>query len=88
MRSKDMKVLMLLFLFSPLIGSFHGNGSWLLVKEQDGIKMYNRPSANSKFNDIKIETDFVGTLLQMEAILANVEKYTEMESTMLQRQVY
>ncbi len=68
---------MALFLFSPLIGSFHGNGSWLLVKEQDGIKMYNRPSANSKFNDIKIETDFVGTLLQMEAILANVEKYTE-----------
>jgi len=72
-----MKVLMLLFLFFPLFNSVHTSGSWLLVKEQDGIKMYNRPSATSKFNDIKIETDFVGTLSQMGAILANVEKYTE-----------
>jgi len=72
-----MKALLILFFLFPIINPFHKTDSWLLVKEQDGIKMYNRPSRNSKFNDIKIETDFVGTLLQMEAILANVEKYTE-----------
>src|ERR1700729_2685570 len=72
-----MRALMTLFLFFSFNVSLNTKGSWLLVKEQDGIKMYNRPSAHSKFDDIKIETDFVGTLSQMESILANVEKYVE-----------
>ncbi|HLK30448.1 MAG TPA: START domain-containing protein [Puia sp.] len=70
-----MKALMLLFLLLPY--SSRMPGSWLLVKEQDGIKMYNRPSEHSKFNDIKIETEFAGTLQQLANILADVEKYTD-----------
>jgi hypothetical protein len=72
-----MKASFVLFLFLVFTNSFHGRGAWLFVKEQDGIKMYSRTSQQSKFNDIKIETDMVGTLSQIASILADVAKYTE-----------
>ncbi len=67
---------MLIFFFLAFLPSSNTPGTWLFVKEQDGIKMYNRTSQHSSFNDIKIETDFVGTLQQIANILADVEKYT------------
>ncbi len=85
-----MKALLIFFLLLPYSHLRQKTGSWLLVKEQDGIKMFNRTSDRSKFNDIKIETDFVGTLQQIATILADVEKYTEWaygtkESTMIKK---
>jgi len=71
-----MKTLILLFVALPFRHS-SGPGIWMFVRQEDGIKMYNRQSAQSKFNDIKIETDLPGNLTQIAAILLDVGKYTE-----------
>jgi hypothetical protein len=72
-----MKTLLMLLSLVPYFLSSDMPDEWSLVKEQDGIKMYNRPSPYSKFNDIKVVADFTGTLKQIAGILADVEKYTE-----------
>ncbi|HVM87046.1 MAG TPA: START domain-containing protein [Puia sp.] len=72
-----MKAFLLFFLVLSFANVRDMQGTWQFVKEQDGIRMYNRPSQQSKFNDIKIEVDLHGTLNQVAAILADAEKYTE-----------
>lgn len=72
-----MKAFLLLFFIIPFLYPVNSQGKWEFVKEQDGIKIYNRPSENSKFNDIKVEAEFPGTLQQIADILLDVEKYTD-----------
>ncbi|MBS1918126.1 MAG: lipid-binding protein [Bacteroidetes bacterium] len=72
-----MKATLFLFLLLSLSYPAKAPGKWELVKEQDGIKMYNRPSERSKFNDIKVEAEFPGTVQQIAEILLDVPKYTE-----------
>jgi len=72
-----MKPLIILFIFLPFTHSFSGPGIWMLTKDQDGIKMYSRHSEHSKFDDIKVETDFTGTTSQFISILEDIPKYTE-----------
>jgi START domain-containing protein len=72
-----MKPFIALFFFLPLAFSVQEPGIWVLSKQQDGIKIFSRNSAHSKFDDIKVETDLPGSLTQMASILKNVTKYTE-----------
>lgn len=72
-----MKSLMTLFLFLPFASSLHGPGTWVFSKQQDGIKIFSRKSAVSKFDDIKVETDFPGNISQLVTILTDVGKYPE-----------
>jgi hypothetical protein len=72
-----MKFLIALFLIPGLVYAQQTQNEWGLTKEQDGIKMYSRQSAQSKFNDIKVEAEFTGTVQQLTAILLDVEKYTD-----------
>jgi hypothetical protein len=50
---------------------------WILQKEKDGIKVYNRHSARSAFNDVRVEVDLPGTIEQLARILLDVNRYTE-----------
>ena len=72
-----MKSLLILFAILPYFSSFNEPRAWELVKDKDGIKVFSRHSEISKFNDIKIETDLVGSLSQLAAIIYDVEKYPE-----------
>jgi len=51
--------------------------NWILQKEKDGIKISNRPSPASSFNDVRVEVDLPGNIDQLAAILLDVNKYTE-----------
>jgi hypothetical protein len=72
-----MKAFITLYLFLSFASSSAGPGPWILAKEQEGIKIYNRKSEHSKFDDIKVETSFDGTASQLISILSDVAKYTE-----------
>jgi hypothetical protein len=72
-----MKFLLVLFITLSFAHSFSGPGVWIVTKEQDGIKMYGRHSEYSKFDDIKVETDFTGNAAQLISILEDIPKYTE-----------
>lgn len=54
-----------------------GKNDWVLKKEKDGITIYSRHSAISKFNDLRVEMDLPGTVSQLSSILFDVEKYPE-----------
>jgi hypothetical protein len=72
-----MKFLLALLLIPGFVYAQQTQSDWMFTKEQDGIKMYSRPSKQSKFNDIKVEAEFAGTVEQLTSILVNVEKYTD-----------
>jgi hypothetical protein len=72
-----MKAIIFLFFLLSFAHNINPPGKWELMKEQNGIKMYSRSSEHSKFNDIKVEAEFPGTIQQIAAILLDVEKYTE-----------
>jgi len=50
---------------------------WVLKKERNGIKIYNRPSKISRLDDIKVEVDLPGNVFQVAEILSDVEKYPQ-----------
>ena len=74
---RTIKFLFILFISLPVIYSFSASGNWVFVKEQDGIKIFSRHSDHSKFDDIKVETNFPGNLSQLAAILVDFAKYPE-----------
>ena len=51
--------------------------NWVLQKEKDGIKISNRHSATSAFNDVRVEVDLPGNMDQLAGILLDVNRYTE-----------
>ncbi|HWY33815.1 MAG TPA: hypothetical protein VNX68_04165, partial [Nitrosopumilaceae archaeon] len=58
-------------------GSLFAQKNWVLRKDKDGIQISTRQSDLSKFNDIKVEMDLPGTILQLAAILTDVDKYSQ-----------
>ncbi|MBS1946635.1 MAG: hypothetical protein JST47_02610 [Bacteroidetes bacterium] len=72
-----MKAILFLFLFLHFTNAYQMPVAWQLVKEENGIRLYSRPSRQSKFNDIRIEADLAGTLSQIAAILADAGRYTD-----------
>ena len=76
MHIKKIKLFISLLLLLPFAYSY-GQGAWVLSKQENGIKIYSRHSEHSKFDDIKVETDFTGNVSQMASILTDVEKYPQ-----------
>ncbi len=64
---------LVMFFHDPLAAQ----NAWSLQKDKDGIKIYNRQSATSPFNDVRVEVDLPGNIDQLAAILLDVNKYTE-----------
>ena len=69
--------LFICFQFQLLPGSLFAQKNWVLRKDKDGIQISTRQSDLSKFNDIKVEMDLPGTILQLAAILTDVDKYSQ-----------
>jgi hypothetical protein len=72
-----MKALILSIAFLNFGFSLTGQEAWDLKKEEDGIKIYSRPSRLTKFEEIKVETDFTGNINQLASILLAVDKYAQ-----------
>ncbi|HEY4967620.1 MAG TPA: START domain-containing protein [Puia sp.] len=72
-----MKLIYGLFFAMYFHGSTAAQNNWTLQKEKDGIKISNRPSPTSSFNDVRVEVDLPGNIDQLAAILLDVNKYTE-----------
>jgi hypothetical protein len=49
---------------------------WTLSTSQDGIKVYSRPVANSKFKALRVECELNATLTQLTALLLDVDACT------------
>ncbi len=63
----------LLLLPNLLPGSDYAG--WTVKKEKDGIVIYSRHSELSKFNDIRVAMDLLGTVEQLSTVLMDVERY-------------
>jgi len=72
-----MKTAFIFLFFLSTAVSLTAQNNWVFKKERDGIKIYNRHSDISRFNDIKVEMDLVGTIYQLAAILLDVERYPQ-----------
>jgi hypothetical protein len=72
-----MKGVHLLLYTCILWNSSTAQDNWTLQKEKDGIKISNRHSATSSFNDVRVEMDLPGNIDQLAAILLDVNKYVE-----------
>src|ERR1700744_215922 len=67
-------IITLLFSFS-LWG--YGQSDWELRTENEGIKVYTRTFAGSKFKAIKVDLDLQATLSQIVAVLMDVNTGAE-----------
>jgi len=72
-----MRLITIYHLFLPLMLFSGGSGTWLLKTQKDGVTIYSRRSAVSKFDDLRIEVDLPGTADQVARILLDVEKYPQ-----------
>lgn len=55
----------------------YAQSSWNLQKEKDGIRISNRHTATSSFNDVRVELDVPGTIDQLASILEDIPNYTK-----------
>jgi hypothetical protein len=72
-----MKGIHLLFCVFVFVNSLSAQNGWAVQKEKDGIKISNRHSPTSSFNDVRVEVDLPGNIDQLSVILLDVNKYTE-----------
>jgi len=53
----------------------HSQSEWVLRKEKDGIFVYDLKTDTSKFNSIKVETEFAGKVEDLLSILLDVKNH-------------
>jgi hypothetical protein len=77
--SEIMKALIIAIAFLNFAFSLDAQNAegWVLKKEQDGIRIYSRPSRLTKFVEIRVETDIIGNITQLASILLAVENYPQ-----------
>jgi hypothetical protein len=49
--------------------------TWQLKKDQDGIKVYAKPTENSGYNELKVETTLTATLSSLAALIMDIDNY-------------
>lgn len=54
--------------------------NWRLETNKDGIKVYSRHSPDSRFKEIKVHCEMLGTLSQLVALYTDVDNYTQVIS--------
>lgn len=67
--------LYLILLFQLASIASRGQNNWELKKEKDGIRVYNRSNAHSKFNDLRVETVLRSSLSGLVAVILDVGNY-------------
>jgi hypothetical protein len=67
------------FLLVFLCSYFPGRtqDSWTLKKEKDGIKVFSRSNAHSKFNELKVETSLNARLSDLAAVILDIPDYPQ-----------
>jgi hypothetical protein len=70
-----MKVGSVLVFFLLSIHFAHSQSEWVLRKEKDGILVYDLKTDTSKFNSIKVETEFTGKIEDLLFILMDVKNH-------------
>jgi len=48
---------------------------WTLKKDQDGIRVYNRPGERSRFNDLRVEMVIPARLSSLAAVILDIDNY-------------
>src|SRR6478736_1391280 len=72
-----MKVGGLVFLFFYSFHVAHSQSEWVLRKEKEGIFVYDLKTDTSKFNSIKVETEFAGKIEDLLYILMDVKNHNK-----------
>jgi START domain len=62
---------------SCIFDNAYCQGSWQIKKDKDGIQVFSRSSANSKFNELRVLTTMDGTLSALAAVLLDVNDHGE-----------
>jgi START domain-containing protein len=65
----------LLLLFQVVHFPGLGQSNWVLKKEKDSIRVYNRSNEHSKFNDLRVETILRTSLSGLAAIILDIKNY-------------
>jgi hypothetical protein len=68
-------LLLFLILFQAVSFSGLGQNNWILKKDKDSIKVYNRSNAHSKFNDLRVETVLRTGLSGLAAVILDISNY-------------
>lgn len=67
--------LLLLLSFQAAFFSGLGQNSWVLKKDKDSIRVYNRSNGHSKFNDLRVETILRTSLSGLAAVILDINNY-------------
>ena len=67
--------LLLLLLLQTAFFSGLGQNNWVLKKEKDSIRVYNRSNLRSKFNDLRVETILQTSLSGLAAVILDIGNY-------------
>jgi hypothetical protein len=65
----------LLLLFQAMHFPGLAQNKWVLKKEKDSIRVYNRSSEHSKFNDLRVETTLKTSLSGLAAVILDINNY-------------
>src|ERR1700735_3327173 len=77
MKKKDMKFNSIAILLFSLT-AWHplaAQKNWELKKDQDGIRVFSRPTDNSRFNDLKVEMTLSAKLSSLAALILDIDNY-------------
>ncbi|HMH22443.1 MAG TPA: START domain-containing protein [Puia sp.] len=69
-------ILYLLLLFQVMHFPGLGQNNWVLKKEKDSIRVYNRSNEHSKFNDLRVETILKSSLSCLAAVILDIKNYS------------
>ncbi|HET6254851.1 MAG TPA: START domain-containing protein [Puia sp.] len=80
--NRQLKILLLLSLCAGLQASAQkardaagASKTWVLSKDQDGIRVYTRTGDSSRFNELKVETTLPGKLSSLATLILDIGNY-------------
>jgi hypothetical protein len=77
MKKNDMRFYSIPILLLSLTASLPlaAQKSWELKKDQEGIKVFSKPSDNSRFNELKVEMTLSAKLSSLAALVLDIDNY-------------
>lgn len=76
MKTAGIKIIFFFFPCFCIVSAF-SQTNWKLIKNKDGIQVYQRDSKNSDFKSIKVECTLEGNFDKLVAIINNVSNYKD-----------
>jgi hypothetical protein len=77
MKQGGTKILLEFVLLLILSVPMFGQNKWVVKSDNDGIRISQRKSEKTIFDDIRVELDVPGKLEQLEVIILDVNKYSQ-----------